>query len=107
MSEHTEAVIGCDFGTPLAAGAQSKKTIAIEASRAGDKRYKITPAGRNERLVRKLDHPLCWRNNRRGWTIPGLAVSIRDDPRLIVAAFDFPLALWRIPLFLAGHTTPI
>jgi hypothetical protein len=93
MSEHIEALIGCDFGAPLAAGDQSKKTIAIEASRTGDGRYKIAPAGRNERLVRKLDRTLGWTNNRRGWTIPGLAASIRDDPKVIVAAFDFPFSI--------------
>jgi hypothetical protein len=93
MSEHTEILIGGDFGAPLAAGAQSKKTIVIEASRTGERRYEIAATGRNKRLVVGFEPSLCWPNNRRGWTIPNLALSIRDDPRVTVAAFDFPFSI--------------
>jgi hypothetical protein len=67
--------------------------MVIEASRTGDWRYEIAVTGRNERLVRRFDHSRCWTYNRRGWTIPGLAGSIREDPRVTVAAFDFPFSI--------------
>jgi hypothetical protein len=97
MNEHTETLIGGDFGAPLAAGDQSKKTIVIEAFHTGDRRYEIAATGRNKRLVVGSEQSLCWPNNRPGWTIPDLALSIRDDPRVVVAAFDFPFS---IPLVL-------
>lgn len=88
-----ELLIGGDFGAPLAAGAQSKKTIVIEASRAAARRYEIAATGRNERLLRWFDHAGCWPDNRCGWTIPELAESIREDHAIATAAFDFPFSI--------------
>lgn len=94
MSERIELLIGCDIGAPLAAGAQSRKTILIEAARAGNRHYTITATGRNGRLVRKLDRGGHWTDSRRGWRIPDLARSIVEDhPRVSVAAFDFPFSI--------------
>ena len=93
MTEQTEVLIGSDFGAPLTAGAQSKKIIAIEASRTADRRYQIPATGRNERLVRKCDPGGGWPERRRGWTIPELAKSIREDHTVGVAAFDFPFSI--------------
>jgi hypothetical protein len=94
MSEWIELLIGCDFGAPLAAGAQSKKTIVIEAARTGDRHYRITATGRNERLVRRLERARHWTDRRRGWRIPDLARSIKEDhPRVTAAAFDFPFSI--------------
>src|SRR5689334_14379900 len=93
LRKQIEFLIGSDFGAPLAAGAQSKKTIMIEASRTGDRRYRIASTGRNERLVRKFNRSGCWADNRRGWSIPLLVGSIREDPRVTVVAFDFPFSI--------------
>lgn len=97
MSEEIELLIGSDFGAPMKAGEQAKKTIAIEAFRTAVRRYEILATGRNERLVRQHDDVQSWSYNRRGWTIPGLAKSIRNDPTIAVAAFDFPFS---VPLHL-------
>jgi hypothetical protein len=84
---------GSDFGVPLKAGAQAKKTIAIEAFRTAVRRYEILATGRNERLVRERDDAQSWSCNRPGWTIPGLAESIRNDDTIMTAAFDFPFSI--------------
>jgi hypothetical protein len=93
MSEEIELLIGSDFGAPLKAGEQAKKTIAIEALRTAVRRYEILATGRNERLVRERDDAQSWSYNRRGWTIPGLAESVRNDDdrdcRLRFSVFNF------------------
>jgi hypothetical protein len=88
-----EILVGCDFGAPLPAGAQSKKTIAIEALRSGERAYQITATGRNERLVRTFDGSRHWSHNRRGWTIADLALSIATDLNVVVLALDFPFSI--------------
>ena len=93
VNRAVELLIVCDFGAPLGASAQSKKTIVIEAARSGDGRYRIAPAGRNERLVRRCGSSRHWADNCRGWTIPSLARSLTADREVIVASFDFPFSI--------------
>jgi len=93
VQPNVELLIGCDFGAPLSAGAQSKKTIAIEASRSGERRYKIAATGRNERLVRPFHESRHWSDNRRGWTISNLAQSIAPDRNVVVVTLDFPFSI--------------
>lgn len=89
----SELLIGADFGAPLTAGAQSQKTIVIEASRTAVRRYKIAATGRNERLARWFDQSRCWPENRGGWSIPKLAESISTDHAITTVAFDFPFSI--------------
>ena len=90
-----EVVVGCDFGVPASAGQQSKKIIAIEAVRIGEREYSVLPTGRNERL--RLSHPPStsgdWQSRRPGWTLPALTASLALDPAASVAAFDFPFSI--------------
>jgi len=88
-----ELLVGSDFGAPATAGAQAKKIILVEAVRNDDRSYSILPVGRNERLVRQHAPSGDWKQRRRGWTIPDVAKSLGSDPKLTVAAFDFPFSI--------------
>ena len=93
-----ELVIGCDFGASLRAGDQAKKTVAVEAIRLGLGNYTVEVGGRNTRLVSNAGHPFAWMRRRAGWTIPELTDSLRLDPTVRVAAFDFPFGVPRVLL---------
>lgn len=88
-----ELVLGCDFGASLRAGDQAKKTVAIEALRRGVREYSVEDTGRNARLVSNAGHSVAWMRRRPGWTIPELTDSLRPDPALRIAAFDFPFGV--------------
>ncbi len=90
-----ELVLGCDFGASLRAGDQAKKTVAVEAVRFAQGEYLVEATGRNARLVGNAAHPVAWMRRRAGWTIPELAQSLRFDPAVRVAAFDFPFGVPR------------
>ena len=90
-----EFVLGCDFGASLRAGDQAKKTVAVEAFRRGPGDYAVEPTGRNTRLVSNAGHAVAWMRRRAGWTVPELTESLRIDPAVTVAAFDFPFGVPR------------
>ena len=90
-----EVIIGCDFGVPASAGQQSKKIILIEAVRVAERSYSIMPSGRNERLRLSFTSTTSseWQTRRPGWTVPSLSKSLALDPKVSVAAFDFPFSI--------------
>jgi hypothetical protein len=77
-------IVGVDFGGPASAAAQRRKIIAIVATRAGPRRYRIRPAEMNRRLL-STGAP--------GWTAEELAAELSSRREVETVAADFPFSV--------------
>jgi hypothetical protein len=84
-SASSQMLVGVDFAGPKQARQQRRKIIAIAALPLGERRYRVSAQGINERL---LTNPL-----QPGWTAEELARVLVDVYPARIVACDFPFSI--------------